>query len=401
MADYDITAKGTALEFDTDHATFNASCKIDATHAINFWNGSSGYDGYVQVFEMDGSTFAVTAKGTALEFDTDVASYISCGLLDSTHVIAFWAGTGSDGYVQVFEINLTTYAVTAKGSPLEFDTGNATYNSCAVLDSTHAINFWRSSDYTGYCQVFEVDGSYNVTAKSTALNFDAASGLYMSCAKIDSTHAIAFWGGSGSDGYTQVFTINDSTYAVTAEGSALEFDTTNGTHNSCAMLDSTHAINFWAGTDYDGYVQVFEIDGSYNVTAKSSALEFDTTNGAYNACAKIDSTHTINFWAGADNDGYTQVFTIDSSTYAVTAEGSALEFDTTNGTYNACAMLDSNHAINFWSGTDSDGYAQAFEIEIPASGDVDQVAGVSWDNVDQIAGIADSNISELAGVTAT
>jgi hypothetical protein len=66
----------------------------------------------------------------------------------------------------------------------------------------------------------------------------------------------------------QVFTVNTGTWAVTTAGAALEFDTNNGNFNSCYQIDSTNFINFWAGINNDGYVQAFTvkpaIDTLYN-----------------------------------------------------------------------------------------------------------------------------------------
>ena len=158
-------------------------------------------------------------------------------------------------------------------------------------------------------------------------------------------------------------------WAVTTAADGIEFDTQQALFSSCRQIDSNHFINFWSGVDYDGYVQVFTVNTTtWAVTTANDPLEFDTTNGQYNSCFAIDSNHFINFWSSDGADGYVQVFTVNTSTWAVTTANNALEFDTVNGTYNSCFQIDSNHFINFWSGDGSDGYVQVFTVELPGAG---------------------------------
>jgi hypothetical protein len=367
MALYDVTAFGSSLEFDTSFYQFGSCVQIDATHFINFWAGVDS-DGYVQVFEVNTSTGAVTKKGTALEFDTTNGAHNSCAQIDDTHFINFWSGADDDGFVQVFTVNTSTWAVTAEGSALEFDTVLGFYNSCCQIDETHYLNFWAGSGDDGFVQVFTVDtDDWAVTAEGSALEFDTADCSYNSCYQIDGTHFINFWAGVGDDGFVQVFTVDTDDWAVTKEGTALEFDTGFCAYNSCAQIDGTHFINFWDGTDYDGFAQVFTVNTStWAVTKEGTALEFDTAIAFYNSCAQIDDTHFINFWAGWGYDGYVQVFTVNTSTWAVTAEGSALEFDTSKAEYNSCCEISKGKFINFWSWHDSNGYVRTFSVEMPA-----------------------------------
>ena len=45
--------------------------------------------------------------------------------------------------------------------------------------------------------------------------------------------------------------------------------------NSLVKIDDTHFILAYTGTDNDGFIKTFSIDGSYNITQISS-LEHDT-----------------------------------------------------------------------------------------------------------------------------
>ena len=83
----------------------------------------------------------------------------------------------------------------------------------------------------------------------------------------------------------------------------------------------------------------------------------------------VDANHFINFYAGADVDGFAVVVAVNTSTWAVTTSNSALEFDTDSGRYNSCAKIDTNHFINFWQGPSTDGFVQVFAFMVrPAFG---------------------------------
>jgi len=314
--------------------------------------------------------YDITQLGSALEFDTTDTTwgiYNSSVQIDDTHVMNFWAGSGNDGYTQIFEINTSTGDIIPLGSALEFDTSNGIFHSCVKIDDTHVMNFWRGNDADGFTQIFEINTSTgSITPLGSALEFDTSDGHHNSCVKIDDTHVMNFW--TGNDGRTQIFEINTSTGDITPLGSALEFDTIYGSFNSCVKIDDTHVMNFWAGSGYDGYTQVFEINTSTgDITPLGSALEFDTIKGTYNSCVKIDNTHVMNFWTGNDSDGFTQIFEINTSTGAITPLGSALEFDTISASYNSCVKIDDTHVMNFWTGFGFYGYTQIFEINIPST----------------------------------
>jgi hypothetical protein len=323
--------------------------------------------------------WAVTTAAASLEFDTDYGWYNSCHQIDSNHFINFWGGPDDDGYVQVFTVNTSTWAVTTAAASLEFDTGHDWFNSCYQIDSNHFINFWGGLDYDGYVQVFTVNTStWAVTTAAASLEFDEGQGYYgyyNSCHQIDSNHFINFWSGKDDDGFTQVFTVNTSTWAVTTAGARLEFDTVNARINSCYQVDNNHFVNFWKGADGGGFTQVFTVNTStWAVTTAAASLEFDTVNGWHSSCYQVDSNHFINFWSGPDDDGYVQVFTVNTSTWAVTTAAASLEFDTAAGRYHSCYQIDSNHFINFWGGPDDDGFTQVFEVEVPSGGEDQNVS---------------------------
>jgi hypothetical protein len=57
---------------------------------------------------------------------------------------------------------------------------------------------------------------------------------------------------------------------------------------------------------------------TWAVTTANSALEFDTQNCYENSSIIIDSNHFLNFWRGTDGDSFAQVMAVNTSTWAVT-----------------------------------------------------------------------------------
>ena len=270
---------------------------------------------------------------------------------------------------------MAEWAVTTANASLEFDTVSGTYNSCYRIDSNHFINFWSGSGDDGFTQVFTVNTStWAVTTAGNSLEFDTILSNQNSCYAIDSSHFISFVRAYNNDNFVQVFTVNTSTWAVTTANARLwiqdDVSTWNqvGCSRTCTQIDSNHFINSWTGLDMDGFVQVFTVNTStWAVTTAADPLEFDGSQARGISCYRVDSNHFINFWSGSGDDGFAQVFTVNTSTWAITTAGNSLEFDTVYGTYNSCYQIDSNHFINFWTNT-TKGFAQVFEVELPASG---------------------------------
>jgi len=312
------------------------------------------------------AAYSVTTNGTPLKFDTQGHLYNSCYIIDANHFINFFAGADVyKGMAQVFTVNTTTWAITTANDRLDID---ATYNSpsCFVVDTNHFINFWGGTSGDGFCQIFTVNTTtWAVTTANASLEFDTRSAGGNSCFMIDTNHFIVFYGGDSGDGFTRTFVVNTTTWEISALG-VLEFDTQNSDYNSCWQIDANHFINFWRGVDDDGYCQVFTVNTTtWAVTTANASLEFDAVNNLYNTCYKIDTNHFLNIWKGVDFDGFAQVFTVNTTTWAVTTAGTTLEFDTqvlSDSSQRGLSQIDETHFINFWGGVDDDGFVQVLTI---------------------------------------
>lgn len=380
MANWDITAFGSALEFDTSNGELNFGCRVDDTHVLNFWEGNSS--AFAQVFSVNKSTGAMTAIGSPLNIGG--ATFFEGGSaiqIDGSHYLVSWLGASNKSAgVQVFEVNLSTWAVSALGSRLALSgASSGGYSSVAHLQGTkYVVSFFDST--RAFLTMVDVNGStWAVT--SAGSNFDKGNGSGTSgesrnfeVRRISNTRFILFWAGSGSDGFVQTFSVNESTWAITAVGSELEFDTSNGTHLSVGQIDDLNYICAWTGAGGDGFVQTFTVNPStFAVTANGTALEFDTSDGTHNSITKIDDTHYANGWTGSGSDGFTQVFEVNPSTMAVSAVGTRLEFDTSDGTFIHTQYMGGGVLVIFWTGPGSDGFVRSFQVE-GVTEDVEEVA---------------------------
>lgn len=402
MAAYDLTAIGSPLTVDTDPNSSGegVSCiKIDDTHFLAFWGRYVGNNGYgcAQVFTVNPTTKAVTAEGSVTTFNGGYlkqVSYFSSAKIDDTHFIAFYSGIDQDGYVGVFTVNPSTWAVTVTTTTELWNNTSIYSTACAQIDSNHFIVFWGDTEATyGRSQVVEVNTStWAVTSKSTA-SFSDRRIQMCSCTKIDSTHFVNFYcdyyNGSPRYGYANIFEVDTSTWAITV-GTRFTFLATGADWNSCFMVDSNHVINFWSGS---GGAQVFTLNVSDNtISANGSALSDSHT---YNSCCKLDDNHFIRFWGYSSGGG--AVYEVNLSDYSVSRVGAAVSKSTSQFGFNSCVLVSDNYALDFWQGNDE--YAQVFQAALPGPSNLKTFNGLEKVSIKTINGLTMGSIKSINGLT--
>lgn len=267
---------------------------------------------------------------------------------------------------------MASYDVTTAAASLEFDTQQGQYNSCAAIDSTHFINFWNGVSDDGFAQVFTVDGgTFAVTTAAAALEYDTQNSFENYTIRIDTNHYLLLWSGNAAtrDSFAQVIEVNTTTWAVTTAAARLQFDTDVGAFYSSAKMDTNHFLIVWAGASADGFAQILTVNTTtWAVSTAAASLEFDTQNLAGSSCAKIDDTHAIVSWFGgaAGITGEAQVLAINTTTWAITTAAAAFTYDAAaSSTINPrIGQIDANHFLNVWAGTDGDGFAQSLEVNL-------------------------------------
>ena len=335
-----------------DPISFVSLVRIDDTHALSFWTGTDS-DGFAQVIEVDLETGVATLEGTPLEFDTTNGEWNACHRIDGTHYINFWTGASGDGFAQVFLVNTTTWAVTALGTPLEFDTAEATYNAVTQIDSNHFMNCYRGTGSDGIASIFEVNlGTWAVTEVGSGLTFDSGSVTAISIVSVgDGEHVLVFWA-STSVGYAQVLEVNTGTWNITALDSPLNFEAENSENKCFALGDGEHFVNTWVGNSSDGFTQVFNVDPStFALTAVGTPLNFESTSTVgISSVSFEDGQHFIAFWGDPSYTGYARVFEVNLTTYAITTLSLEVEFAEVANPTAAVRMNDYN-VLALWGDT--------------------------------------------------
>lgn len=285
------------------------------------------------------STEEVIPLGSALEFDTSENFHNSAFLIDPTHVMNFWDGGGNGTtHCRIFEISAVTGTITPLGVSSAFGLNSGLFSNAFLIDPTHAINFWQ--DYAPLCQLFAIDtATGTITPMDSPLQFavNESGDTRHSAFLIDTTHVMNFWEGTNyaattnRGGFCQLFEIHTGTGTVTALGTALEFGLEHAVDNSAFLINATHVMNFWSGgTNGSGFCRIFEINtATGTIISLGTALEFDTNAGVDNHSAfLIDATHVMNFWRGSGGViGFCQLFEINAATGDTTPMGTPFPFD--------------------------------------------------------------------------
>lgn len=376
---YTISTANSSLEFDTQTGFCPACCKIDSSHFIGFWEGPDS-DGFAQVFAYNTGTKAITTAGSSLEFYTGSAYYFNgCAVLDANHFVNTWS---ADGYLkaQVFAVNTSTWAVTTAGGVLDITTSNSdtSFFKPLPLDENHFFVVHSTSSGVSYVQIFEVNTStWAVSTSIDKLGLVGSQGHFNTLVPylIDDTHILFPYATiSGTSLNLDVLSFSTSTWAIstasaatlTISGVVLDDDYA---HGWIEKVDDTHYILFYTGSASDGFVTTLAVNTStWNVTTAASSLEFDTKQARYMSVQKIDTNHFLNFWQGTgsdDNLNVAQVFEVNTSTWAVTTTTDKLTFDTQTKVvqgWNASCEMDTGQYVNMWAGASDDGYVQSFTV---------------------------------------
>lgn len=312
--DETVTPLDSPLNFSGDAGTFTNAFKIDSTH-VQFCF-SDGSDPYSRIFSFDTSTGVITAVGSATQLDATVGNNTTSvrGYLhDATHSVIFWDGGGGNvGQAQVFEIDVSSGSITALDSVFTFDAVEGLDLSPIKADDNTAMCFWLETGGEGRVQLFNINTStWAMTALGSATAFTSGANTngQNNALKLQDSLAINYWTGSGNDGFVQLFSFNTTTGVITALDSALEYDTSNGEGASPVLYEAGKNLTFWEGALNDGFAQIFTLDyDSGEITAVGTATEFETDTNFYNSAVLMTDTYVLDFYRGTSNVGTVVIF---------------------------------------------------------------------------------------------
>lgn len=161
-----------------------------------------------------------------------------------------------------------------------------------------------------------------------------------------------------------------ATYDITTKGASLAFDSRMyGRGGGAFLIDEGHYVQFFGGVNGaysdSGNAQVFSINTStWAITTASAKFLFDSSGFVNADCitvGKIDTNHFVVFWKGSAGDGYVQTFAVNTTTWAVTTVSSLMEYDTADGQAPHCVQIDDNHWLNAWQALNAV-YVQVFTV---------------------------------------
>ena len=370
MAKYDITTAAAFLEFDTQQAGLFGSLKaVDTNHVLIVDGSDSGFDIRARVLAIDTSAWTITAAGSVLTIDASASGIgrYDCVAIDETHYVALYQQ--SDGHLHgvVLAVNTTTWAVTTAGAVLELYAGGAVGGfSAEIVGDNHIVYVLRGSGYDGFAQVIAVNTTtWAITTTMDPLEFDTQFGIEPDIVGIDTNHFLVCWGGdSGYDGYAQVFVVNTSTWVASTAAASLEFDTQQGRFNTLAQVDATHYLNFYQGVTTDTNAIILVVNTTtWAVTTAIDIFQLTADSRAYGDIAQVDDNHFFITYAGSGEDGYVNVLSVNTSTWAISTTQAPLEYDTQLAKESRTLEIESGKFMVVWRDTASDGKAQMFDVE--------------------------------------
>jgi len=274
-----------------------------------------------------------------------------------------WAAAGGTAYNSATphkaRWNLSSWWFSIKfGEEDIFNAASTLYNSVAKLDDTHIVVAFRDSGDSskGKAIIGTIDGD-SITYGSE-YEFNAASSVYISVARLDDTHfVVAFSDSDESDeGIAMIGTVSGTTITF---GSEYEFNAADTEYISVAMLDSTHfVVGFQdeGGDDY-GIAMIGVVSNEDEITFGSEYI-FNSADTRSISVATLDSSHFVIAYSDIDS-GYGNAIIGTVSSGDNIAYGSEYQLNDAGAYKNQVDVIDSTHFVVVFqdAGSTNDGTA--------------------------------------------
>ena len=353
------TEPTSSWEYDVFFAYNPIIVEIDSTHFLSAYTGPQA-DGWATVLEVDTDAWTITRK-SEYEFDDQKGVTPELVQIDSTHYLCAYGGNGDVGLAVVLTVNPSTWAIT-KATPVEYD-GDGVQPDLMKIDDTHYLCVFEGSQQHGFAVVLTVNPSTWAISVETPFEFDSEKGSEFDLAKIDSTHYLCVYNGHMNKGCSVILTVNSSTWAISKE-TPFEFESGQASEPALVEIDNTHYLCAYRNEDDNGWAVVLTVNtGSWNIT-KSTPCEFDAEYGREPSLADINGEQFLCVYQGAQNDGWACVLTVDTGTWAITADA-AHEYDVLYGKTPAVIGIDgTTRFLVIWQAFNLDGWACILNTEV-------------------------------------
>ena len=269
-----------------------------------------------------------------------------------------------------------------KGTPFEYNTSRGTLPALAQIDSTHCLCAYDGPGSDGWAVVLMVDTDNSTVSNGTAFEFDSSEGSEAALAKIDDNHYLCAYRGPDNDGWAVVLTVDTGNWTI-SKGTAFEFDDSEGREPTLAKIDNNHYLCAYRGPDNDGWAVVLTVDTGNWTISKGTAFEYDSSQGTTPALAQIDSTHFLCAYTGPGSDGWSVVLTVDTGNWTISKE-TGFEYDSAQGASPSLVQIDSTHYLCAYEGSGSDGWVVVLIIDT-GSWTISKATAFEYDNVEGVS----------------
>jgi len=402
MAEYDITIKGSGLEFDTTDASYPVMAKLSATRFITAWMQSGGL--LLSCYDLNTSTGAITQVGSSTFPGYSLTGTFPIGLLTltSSRVFAIYADA-SDTYCETFPVDGSGNISSPDSETLVTNQKGNDF-SAVLLDSTHVFVCFRDSEGTttvfmAVITLTGVGGSVSaITTTSTISNVNVVG----NCVKISSSKVLINYVDASNDAHARVVDINNSTWAITPGADTEIYDSATVSSISAELVDQSglHAVVGMivsAGTTTGRVLQTITLDTSADtVTALGSLVQLNTFTDASKTLFflnRVDDTHFTAFSEVSGGTGVAYSLSLNNTTGAI----SSVDTDTFGATQTkqlSSLAMDTSLFVVGYKGASDDGFFQVFEVTMPISGP----ANLKSYNTNLKANIKTINTNAIANV---
>lgn len=355
---------GTVYEFSPRKTDFISVSALDSTHFVIAYRdlGASSHGKAIIGTVSNGDDITY---GSIYEFDATATTFISVSALDSTHFVIAYSDSTTNGKSIIGVVSNGDDI--AYGSEYQFNARETNEISVASLDSTHFVIAFKDEGGSDYGKaIIGVVSNGDDIAFGSIYDFNSGNSLYISAAKLDSTHFVVAFKNSTTHGQSIVGTVSngdDITF-----GSIYEFNGVDTTYISAAALDATHFVVAFmddAASDH-GQAIIGTVSNGDDITY-GTKYEFINKATIYISVSKIDSTNFVICFTNneASNVGQSIIGTVSNGDDI--AYGTVYDFSTEIGAagYNSVATLDSTHFVIGFSEISSPYHGQAIIGVLP------------------------------------
>lgn len=334
-----------AITFGSEYVFNNASTGyasidwIDSTHFVIVYSdeGNSNYGTAIIGTVSSGNQITY---GSEYVFNAASTGAPSVAVLDSTHIAISFVESDGKGKVVIGVISNGNEITFGSEYTFQANTGNVTYKTIKI-DSTHFITIFTRSNTLAI--IGTVANGTEISFGTASVTTFSSDSYYINGCLLDSTHFVVIARDATSGkGLATIGTITSGT--TITFGSNYEY-TTNTYNESVQKIDATHFIIAFSDVANSGYgTSIIGTVSSGNQIAFGTKYAYTETASYYdNEITMIDSTHFVVAYTGSDNDGFVKYGTI-AGNGSISYE-TGVEFNNADTSYIDITTLDSTHFV--------------------------------------------------------